>query len=68
MRKLPGVIKVLIPIFLLLSGLGYGGYVYYGYAKGRVEYAALLDDYTRPYGGKQGSCSRGRFTKGRCTG
>ena len=50
MRKLPGVIKVLIPIFLLLSGLGYGGYVYYGYAKGRVEYAALLDDYTRPYG------------------
>lgn len=57
MRKLSGVIKVLIPIFLLLSGLGYGGYVYYGYAKGRVEYASLLDDYTRPYGENKDTAS-----------
>ena len=33
---------------LLLSGIGYAGYIYMGYAKGQAEYRSLKEDFTRP--------------------
>jgi hypothetical protein len=50
MKKLISTIKVLLPVALLLSGFGFAGYVYYGYAKGQNEYKTLQEEYTRPAG------------------
>ena len=40
----------MLPVVLLLSGFGYAGYVYYGYAKGQNEYKTLQEEYTWPAG------------------
>ena len=50
MKKRILVIKVMLPVLLLLSGFGYAGYIYYGYAKGQNEYKILQEEYTWPAG------------------
>ena len=48
MKKLISVIKVMLPFLLIISGLGYAGYIYHGYTKGQNEYRALQEEYTKP--------------------
>ena len=48
MKKLISVIKVMLPFLLIISGLGYAGYIYHGYTKGQNEYKALQEEYTKP--------------------
>ena len=50
MKKRILVIKVMLTVLLLLSGFGYAGYIYYGYAKGQNEYKILQEEYTWPAG------------------
>lgn len=47
MRKLLEALKWALPVLLLTCGAGYAAAVCYGYAKGRLEYAHLKENYTR---------------------
>ena len=40
--------KLILPVVLIISGLLYAGYIYYGYAKGQTKYRALQEEYTKP--------------------
>ena len=48
MRKLLKIARIVASAALLLSGLGYAGYIHYGYKKGQSEYTKLMEVYTRP--------------------
>ena len=48
MKRVTAVIKVLLPLALIISGLVYAGYIYAGYVKGQNEYKALQEEYTKP--------------------
>ena len=49
MRQILGRITMVVCVLCVAAGLIYGGYVYYGYARGRLEYASLQNEYTRPF-------------------
>ena len=57
MKKIIGALKLMLPVLMLIAGVGYAGKIYWGYAKGRQEYRDLQNEYTSVYADDEGFTS-----------